>query len=175
MPPAQQEAALGIPAAGAPPPAVGKAPPPPAPVPAPAVQAFAVDAGEPREGKAGDSGTAEHRAASARPAVDASITFAVLAIIFTVVMLDPIGFLIAALPQLISATAFRCCGDRRLGSRHVRDCLISTCFFACLGFLWYAVVSSLATYGYFVLEWFVGSNVIVVQVSTRSRARGLEG
>ena len=173
MPPAQQEAALGVPAAGAPPyPAVGKAPPPPAPVPAPAVQAFAVDAGE---GKAGEGGTAERRAASARPAVDASITFAVLAIIFTVLMLDLIGFLIAALPQLISATAFRCCGDRRLGSRHVRDCLISTCFFACLGFLWYAVVSSLATYGYFVLEWFVGSNVIVVQVSTRSRARGLEG
>ena len=172
MPPAQQEAALGIPAAGAPPPAVGKAPPPPPPVPPPAVQAFAVDAGE---GKAGEGGTAERRAASARPAVDASITFAVLAIIFTVLMLDPIGFLIAALPQLISATAFRCCGDRRLGSRHVRDCLISTCFFACLGLLWYVVVSSLETYGYFVVEWFVGSNVIVVQVSTRSRARGLEG
>ena len=44
-----------------------------------------------------------------------------------------------------------------------------------MGVLWYVVVSSLETYGYFVVEWFVGSNVIVVQVSTRSRARGLEG
>ena len=99
-------------------------------VPAPAVQAFAVDGGGAMEGKAGEGETAERRAASARPAVDASIGFAVLVLVCTVLMLDLIGFLLGALPQLISATAFRCCGDRRLGSRHVRGCLISACFFA---------------------------------------------
>ena len=117
------------------------------------------------EGKAGEGETAERRAASARPAVDASIGFAVLVLVCTVLMLDLIGFLLGALPQLISATAFRCCGDRRLGSGHVRGCLISACFFACLGFVWYAAVSILETVGFSVFEWFVGSNVIVVQVS----------
>ena len=98
--PPAQEVTLGVPAAGAPP-APGKAPPSSAPVPAPAVQAFAVDG-------SGEGESAERRAASARPAVDASIAFAVLVLVCTVVMLDLIGFLLGALPQLISATAFRC-------------------------------------------------------------------